>query len=465
MLGSKPDPTTQRFVFVSRGDTSYLSSLQSALSTVQLPHVQNEMISTNVNQIVHQLPSQKQTGGQPIKLKPIRRERPPQYEKNAYPERFYTKLRKRGFDHDESRAMAMEMEDKRFEMFETPAVGDAYMINYEEFKAVFKHYDDQAKELERQEMKAEEARSRDKRPRGSSSKLERREQDAEFRLQEERRAREISIANVYVENAWQHSMEKNKLNIVKGQHELLPLLDKTQEDASKKSQERIFGEHLNNVKPLEAGAAYSKVEKAANSIVQNSNNYVHKGRTLWRLAPEHEMPGLPASLKVSNTGSVLKAEQEAVMAHTRQKQILEVQRDIDSLWQHAQDKHIELPEWYMPTQHGMVNIREVTNPKKIKDMIDKPPEQAEHERLKLESELHAIEAKRAALTAEIEKAEPTRDQMGELGRANIADRHCDHEYAESLKKRSKSVQRGKEFIAATKSSGNRALNKSALGAH
>lgn len=153
------------------------------------------------------------------------------------------------------------------------------------------------------------------------------------------------------------------------------------------------------------------------------------------------------------------------MARAHQEHILEVQHDIDSLWQHAQDKHIELPEWYMPTEHGMVNVRDLTNPKKLKDIIEKLPEQAEHERLKLESELHAMEGKRAALAADIEKAELTRDRMAELSRADAAERRRDHEYAESLGKRSKSVQKGKEFIKATKSGGNRALNKSVLGTH
>ncbi|GAW19437.1 hypothetical protein ANO14919_089240 [Xylariales sp. No.14919] len=48
--------------------------------------------------------------------------------------------------------------------------------------------------------------------------------------------------------------------------------------------------------------------------------------------------------------------------------------DINNMWQHAQDKHIELSEWYMPTEHGMVSIRGLTNPKKLKDIIKKLPE-------------------------------------------------------------------------------------------
>ncbi|RWA08383.1 hypothetical protein EKO27_g6728 [Xylaria grammica] len=90
----------------------------------------------------------------------------------------------------------------------------------------------------------------------------------------------------------------------------------------------------------------------------------------------------------------------------------------------------------MPTEHGMINIRGLINPKKLKDIIEKLPKQAEHERLKLESELHAREGKCATLAADIEKAELTRDRMAELSRADAAGRRCDREYAESLGKRS-----------------------------
>ncbi|GAW19436.1 hypothetical protein ANO14919_089230 [Xylariales sp. No.14919] len=69
------------------------------------------------------------------------------------------------------------------------------------------------------------------------------------------------------------------------------------------------------------------------------------------------------------------------------------------------------------------------------------------------------------LAADIEKAELTRDRMAELSRADAADRGCDGEYAESLGKRSGSVRESEGFIKATKSGGNRALNKSVPGAH
>lgn len=152
-----------------------------------------------------------------------------------------------------------------------------------------------------------------------------------------------------------------------------------------------------------------------------------------------------------------------MVAHTRQKEILEVQHDIDRLWKHTQETNIQLPDWYMPTEHGMVNIRDLTNHKRIKNIIDNLPEQAQQERLKLESELHALEGKRTAMSIEVQNAELLRDRMAENNHVDAVDRRSEVEYMESHKRRSNSVQKGKEFRIKTKSNATGALNKSHLG--
>lgn len=205
----------------------------------------------------------------------------------------------------------MEMEDKRLEMFGPSKADTIYKVDYKEINAVFQDYDDQANELERQAMEAEEARLEEIERREAErvefeARGERARQDAEFRLQEERRAPKTSIADVYVENAWQHGMEKRKLDIVRAQHDLFPLLEKTQKEASKKLEEHVFGKYLGEAKPLNAGAAYGKVEKVANGLVRDSNNHVRKGRILRRLAPEHEMPVKVLQIAAVSLPSLLK---------------------------------------------------------------------------------------------------------------------------------------------------------------
>lgn len=185
--------------------------------------------------------------------------------------------------------MAPEMEDARAESFGPSKAIESYQVDSHQMNAIFRRYEEEGRkqalhdreadlgDIDRHQaeltaFEAEEVRARER---------------PESRLQEERRAVPISIGDVYAENAFQHRMQNSRLDVVKAQHDLFPLLERTQKKASENLQENIFGKYLGDARPPNAGSAFGKVERIADGWVRNSQNHVYKSRFLRHT---HEIP-------------------------------------------------------------------------------------------------------------------------------------------------------------------------------